>query len=73
MSADDGFLDGAAIREELTARGQSITSLALDAGLDRSNLSTLINEGKSPSAETLERLATALGWTTDRLLGRVAP
>ena len=73
MSADDGFLDGAAIQEELKARGQSIAGLARDTGLDRSNLSTLINEGKSPSAETLERLATALGWTTDRLLGRVAP
>ena len=73
MSADDGFLDGAAIRAELTARGQSITSLALDAGLERTNLSRLIDAYHIPSAETLERLATALGWTTDRLLGRVAP
>ena len=73
MSDDLGYLDGEAVRAEIKARGQSIAGFARDTGLDRSNLSTLINGGKSPSAETLERLATALGWTTDRLLGRVAP
>lgn len=62
---------GAVLREARLAAGLTQEELSFRAGLDRAYISQLENDHKSPTLDTLFRLADALGVRASVLIARV--
>jgi putative transcriptional regulator len=57
------------IREERTLRGLSQGDLAIKAGIDRKTVNRIENQHFSPQLDTIVRLASALGYRPEELIG----
>jgi transcriptional regulator with XRE-family HTH domain len=62
---------GEELKKARESAGKSQEQLAFDAEIDRSYLSQLENNRKSPTLETLFRLCEALGIRASELIARV--
>lgn len=62
---------GQELKKARESAGKSQEQLAFDAGIDRSYLSQLENNHKSPTLDTLFRLCDALGIRASELISRV--
>lgn len=62
---------GEELRKAREAAGKTQEQLAFDAGLDRTYISRLEHNKKSPTLDSLFRLCDALGISASTLIGRV--
>jgi transcriptional regulator with XRE-family HTH domain len=62
---------GAELRKARKAAGLSQEGVAFAAGIDRSYLSQLENDRKSPTVDTLVRVCDAIGMRASVILARV--
>lgn len=58
---NDTLIMGLRIREILESKDIKVSSLAETVGITRANMSNIVNGKSTPSLETLEKIANALG------------